>query len=68
VDMFEANLEQNLLALMRDLKIRDTFQPKPARRAYIDKGGGKLRPLGIPAVRDRVAQQTRRAFWGTCVI
>lgn len=60
IGMFEDNLELNLLALMRDLKTRGTFQPKPARRTYIDKGGGKLRPLGIPAVRDRVAQEVLR--------
>jgi group II intron reverse transcriptase/maturase len=60
IQMFEANLEQNLLALMQSLKTKGEFQPKPARRAYIDKGGGKLRPLGIPAVRDRVAQEVLR--------
>lgn len=60
IEMFEANLEQNLLALMRDLKTRGSFQPKPARRSYIDKGGGKFRPLGIPTVRDRVAQEVLR--------
>ena len=50
---FEANLAENLHALMRSLK-QGTFQPLPARRVYIDKGGGQLRPLGIPVVRDRV--------------
>jgi group II intron reverse transcriptase/maturase len=56
---YEANLAENLHALMVSLK-RGTFQPLPARRKYIDKGGGKLRPLGIPAVRDRVAQEVLR--------
>jgi group II intron reverse transcriptase/maturase len=60
IQMFQNNLEQNLLALMRDLKTRGSFQPKPARRSYIDKGGGKRRPLGIPTVRDRVAQEVLR--------
>lgn len=59
IQMFEANLDQNLSALERDLK-NGSFQPLPLRRKYIDKGGGKLRPLGIPAVRDRVAQEVLR--------
>jgi group II intron reverse transcriptase/maturase len=59
LEMFEANLEQNLAALMKDLK-GGTFQPKPALRKHIDKGGGKTRPLGIPCVRDRVAQEVLR--------
>jgi RNA-directed DNA polymerase len=58
--MFEANLEQNLLALMRDLKTRGAFQPLPLRRVHIPKGPGQTRPLGIPAVRDRVAQEVLR--------
>ena len=60
ITMFEANLEQNLLALMRDLKTRDAFQPLPLRRVHIPKGPGQTRPLGIPAVRDRVAQEVLR--------
>ena len=61
VNMFDANREENLAALMRDLKGR-TFQPRPLRRVYIPKGPGskKLRPLGIPVVRDRVAQEVLR--------
>lgn len=61
VQMFDANREENLTALIRDLK-RGTFQPRPLRRVHIPKGGKstKLRPLGIPVVRDRVAQEVLR--------
>jgi RNA-directed DNA polymerase len=59
IQMFENNLEQNLLALMRRLK-DGTYQSHPLRRVHIDKGAGKTRPLGIPAVRDRVAQEVIR--------
>ena len=59
IKMFEANLLSNLIALERDLK-NGSYEPLPSRRHYIDKGGGKLRPLGISAVRDRVAQEVLR--------
>ena len=61
VTMFEANLEQNLAALKRELKT-GAFEPVPLRRKYIPKGPGQFRPLGIPAVRDRIAQEVVRTL------
>lgn len=59
IAVFEGNLDDNLLALMRRLK-EGTYKPLPLRRVRIPKGPGQTRPLGIPAVRDRVAQEVVR--------
>jgi group II intron reverse transcriptase/maturase len=62
IEMFNANLEQNLAKLMQELKDR-TYQPIPLKRVYIPKDMSKtpkMRPLGIPAVRCRVAQEVVR--------
>ena len=53
-------LDENLAALQRTLKTRGTFHPFPLRRTFIPKGPDQQRPLGIPAVRDRVAQEVVR--------
>jgi group II intron reverse transcriptase/maturase len=61
IRMFEANLRQNLLALMKQLKT-GSYRSTLLRRTHIPKGSGSkdLRPLGIPTVRDRIAQEVVR--------
>lgn len=56
VDAFGEDLEANLAALVVELRAK-TYRPRPVRRVWIPKPDGGQRPLGIPAVRDRVVQQ-----------
>jgi group II intron reverse transcriptase/maturase len=59
ISMYESNLPENLRSLMKELK-QGLYQPVPLKRVHIPKGGGKTRPLGIPTVKCRVAQEVIR--------
>ncbi|MEW6683935.1 MAG: group II intron reverse transcriptase/maturase [Nitrospirota bacterium] len=54
-DIEAAGLEEWLASLREALRT-ETYQPSPVRRVLIPKPGGGQRPLGIPTIRDRVAQ------------
>jgi RNA-directed DNA polymerase len=56
VEQFERRADANLQALGEQLR-SGTYRPQAIRRVYIPKPGSpEKRPLGIPTVRDRVAQ------------
>jgi len=52
---YEQNLEENIHKLVENLK-RKRYRAKMVRRRHIPKGDGKTRPLGIPAVEDKLLQ------------
>ena len=52
---FEEDLKNNLYKLWNRMSSGSYF-PSPVRRVEIPKGDGKMRPLGIPTVADRIAQ------------
>jgi RNA-directed DNA polymerase len=55
VERFEARAEEYLAELSESLKAGE-YRPMAIRRVEIPKGDGATRPLGIPAVKDRVVQ------------
>jgi RNA-directed DNA polymerase len=55
VERFALKQEHYLQELQQALKA-GSYQPLPVKRVFIPKAGGGERPLGIPAVKDRIVQ------------
>lgn len=63
VQSFAVDVEERLEKLMKSLKTRGAFSTPPLKRVYIPKAGSdKLRPLGIPTVTARIAQEVVRSL------
>ena len=53
---FRENLDENIQDLSERLK-RGAYRAKPVRRVYIPKTDGRLRPLGVTALEDKIVQK-----------
>jgi group II intron reverse transcriptase/maturase len=56
-------LQANLLDLS-DRLARGGYRPQPVRRVYIDKADGSKRPLGVPALEDKIVQRASAEVLG----
>jgi group II intron reverse transcriptase/maturase len=54
--VYAQNLEANLADLHRRLQ-EGRYHAQPVRRVYIEKENGRQRPLGIPALEDKIVQR-----------
>ena len=52
---YDAKLGENIDYLLKRLKAK-SYKPIPAKRVYIPKGGGKMRPLGLPAIENKIVE------------
>ena len=58
-DEYGERLDERLLDLENRIH-RGSYHPQPVRRVHIPKGDGRTRPLGIPALEDKIVQQAVR--------
>lgn len=56
VEEYAANLDANIYGLLQRLK-RGQYVAQPVKRIWIDKEGGKKRPIGISALEDKIVQK-----------
>jgi len=59
VERFAARADVYLTELSTALR-EDSYRPQAIKRVEIPKGDGRMRPLGIPTVKDRIVQQAVR--------
>jgi RNA-directed DNA polymerase len=55
IEDFKKNLRVNVSQL-RDEVANNKYRPLPCKRAFVPKGNGELRSIGVPTVRDRIVQ------------
>lgn len=55
----DAMSQERIARLIEQLK-GEQYHPYPARRTYIPKKNGKLRPLGVPSIDDKLVQEATR--------